>query len=76
MIYTTFEVNSGKTKLTNNTTIGRDYNEPIWSPDGSKIMYSYYNGSQWDVFSMNSNGSSVVNLTNTANQDEIAYDWK
>jgi Tol biopolymer transport system component len=39
--------------------------EPSWSPDGSKIVFSRRQSSQWDVWMMDADdGSNQVNLTN------------
>lgn len=62
-------------QLTNFTST-QSTNSPIWSPDGTKIVYSVYDGSQWDLWVMNSDGSAKTQITNTANENEFASDWK
>jgi dipeptidyl aminopeptidase/acylaminoacyl peptidase len=55
---------SGVTKLTE----AGWFKDPAWSPDGSKIAYvGFYQGEGTgiDIYTMNSDGSGVVNLTNT-----------
>lgn len=52
------------------------YHGPVWSPDGSKIICNYYDGSQYDIVMMNPDGSGLVNLTNTPNTDEAPCDWR
>ena len=47
------------TPLPDSTESGEAGIEPSWSPDGSRIAYSY----QGDVWVMNSDGSSKTNLT-------------
>jgi Tol biopolymer transport system component len=37
---------------------------PSWSPDGAKIAFTRtYQGQQYEIYSMNANGSGLVNLT-------------
>lgn len=46
-------------------------NDPDWSPDGKRLIFWYWsaaNGS--DIFSINIDGSGLVNLTNTPDQSE------
>ncbi|TMG01061.1 MAG: hypothetical protein E6I06_16085, partial [Chloroflexi bacterium] len=38
--------------------------EPVWSPDGSKIAFSAYDGSNTGIYVMNADGSGLRNLTN------------
>lgn len=46
--------------------------EPAWSPDGTKILFL---ASGPDLFVMNADGTTVVNLTSDGNQD-LAADWQ
>lgn len=62
-------------KLT--TGSGNQYlTSPKFSPDGSKIAYSFNNGTQTDIYIMNLDGTNPVNITNSTDQNENLTDWK
>ena len=66
---------SGKTDLTNTTSSGEL--NPVWSPDGTKIVYAgnpYNVGSNRDLFVMNADGSGQTNLTNSPSFED-GPDW-
>jgi len=43
---------------------------PIWSPDGSKILFlSDLGNYNWEIFVMNADGSGLINLSNSTNYD-------
>jgi len=47
---------------------------PQWSDDGNSIFYSYWNGSQWDIYMVPANGSgSPVNITDSPTESERAW---
>ena len=50
--------------------------DPVWSPDGSKIIYSFNDGVQTDIYFMNADGSAKQNLTITPAYNERVCDWK
>ncbi len=67
---------TGATQLTSFTTTGQVCSTPIWSPDGQKITYTVYDGTQNDIWMMNADGTSKLNITNTSGYNEITSDWK
>ena len=50
------------TQLTYGTDV-REYGNPSWSPDGSKIAYISGSGHNYSIWVMNANGSNSVKLT-------------
>ena len=56
------------------TIINREFydeSDPSWSPNGTKIVfssYSYVNGN-YDIYTMNIDGSNLTNITNTQSYD-------
>ena len=53
------------------------YAQPRWSPNGRKIAYNVRpNGSNYDeIYLMNADGSSQINLTRTPNSSESHLEW-
>jgi TolB protein len=47
-----------------------DIDNPIWSPDGSQIVYRVLLGDYWDIFTVDADGRNRRNLTRTAADDE------
>ena len=45
---------------------------PSWSPDGTKIVYSF---SAVDIYVLNSDGSNPINLTNSQDLGEMHPSW-
>ncbi len=39
--------------------------QPSWSPIGNKIVYQRYNGTAWDIWIMNTDGTDKQNITGT-----------
>ena len=58
------------------TSAGGDKNSPVWSPSGRTIVFSYITpagmqaGTQYDLYSMNANGTGLHRLTDTPNVGE------
>lgn len=42
-----------------------DARQPSWSPAGNKIVYQQFNGSNWDIWTINPNGTNKQNITAT-----------
>lgn len=59
---------------TNQTQVVSTGSAAIWSPDGQKIIFS--DGSPSDIYSVNVDGTELVNLTNTAGYSEEPWDWR
>ena len=66
---------SALTKLTDDLQFDDD---PAWSPDGTKIAFTrnpYTNGLyEFDIFSMNSDGSGLADVSNTTGSYDAWYD--
>lgn len=63
--------------LTDLTATDGAFNTPrSWSPDGSRIAFTRWSiGTYQDVWTLNVDGSSETNLTNTPDLDEALPDW-
>ncbi|MDX9856182.1 MAG: T9SS type A sorting domain-containing protein [candidate division Zixibacteria bacterium] len=50
---------------------------PQWSDDGTQIGYTYWNGSQHDIYVINADGTGEpLNITNTPSENEELWDWR
>lgn len=52
--------------------------KPVWSPDGRKIMFERHfliPNDHFDLYTVNANGSSLFQVTNTPDLDEGGGDW-
>ncbi len=49
-----------------------DSRKPTWSSDGTKIAFT----SEGDIFTMNADGTNVVNITNTPDVGENYPEWR
>lgn len=47
-----------------------DCRQPVWSPSGDKIVIQCQSSGQWDVWTMNTDGTDQTNLTDSATVDE------
>ena len=56
---------TGKTQLTTENSNGN----PAWSPDGTEIVYTYYEGGKASVLIMNSDGTEKTPLTTSADEE-------
>jgi len=48
---------------------------PIWSPNGNDIAFDRLEGGDWDRYRVHADGTSLQQLTNTGDRDEIAPAW-
>ncbi|MBN2571578.1 MAG: T9SS type A sorting domain-containing protein [Ignavibacteriales bacterium] len=46
---------------------------PVFSRDGQYIYYTYSNGTQYDIYRMNTDGTNKTNITNTNDFNEYPY---
>ncbi len=60
---------TGFTQLTNDTS---DRN-PKWSPDGTKIVFSRYQGGDLDILVMNADGSNPVTIAGSGTYESSPY---
>jgi dipeptidyl aminopeptidase/acylaminoacyl peptidase len=63
---------SGQTNLTNYFV---DDDDPDWSPDGTKVAYSFGNLGERDIAVMDSAGIDSILLTNSPGVDDFAPSW-
>ncbi len=63
---------SGQALLTNSIGAGLNYTAPVWSPNGTKLLFAATSGTKSDVVVMNANGAAATTLTNSASSN-LAY---
>lgn len=75
-VYVSNPDGTGSVDLTNNSDPSRYYVEPIWSPDGSKILFSTYRYADdtYTIGVMNADGSNQTTVSSGSGSD-IALDW-
>ncbi len=54
---------------------GMTEENPVWSPDGKRILFERTVGGAKDIFSMNADGTGVANLTAGAAGDDYGPVW-
>jgi TolB protein len=69
---------SNQVRLTTNPDLIYGYDaDPAWSPDGSRIVFSRHEGnSASDLYTVNTDGTGLTNITNTPNSYEWSPDWQ
>lgn len=55
---------------------GVTYGVPVWAPDGTKIACYGYAGYQHEIYTMNPDGTELMNYTNTPDLSEVLWDWQ
>lgn len=69
-----FVVDVDGSNFTNLTNSVAHESLPQWSPDGSKIAYTAFEGQNNELYTMNADGSHITNLTNSP-ASEFAGMW-
>jgi dipeptidyl aminopeptidase/acylaminoacyl peptidase len=72
-LYALGSYGSGQTALTSNSAADID---PDWSPDGTKITFASDRDGDFDIYTMNSDGSDVTQVTKNSGIDDVDPDWQ
>jgi Tol biopolymer transport system component len=56
-------------------TSGQSSSLPSWSPDGSKLAFTFHSGSDTEIYSMNASGTGKTNLTNDPSSNNTSPAW-
>jgi Tol biopolymer transport system component len=64
---------SGKTNLTRNPE--QDLN-PSWSPDGTKVIFASDRDGDFDIYTMDADGSNVAQVTVNSDVDDVDPEWQ
>jgi TolB protein len=62
---------TGLQKLTD----GSDDRQPNWGPQGDVIVFQRFRNGQWDLWTMDSDGDGLRNITRTPNLSETDVSW-
>jgi len=57
------------------TSLGQNF-VPSWSPSGKKIVFASTRDGNFEIYTMNSDGSNQTNLTNDDFWDERRPSWE
>ena len=71
-----FVINVDRTGLTRLTDLPRPAVQPDWSPDGTKILFQYSEGTCDGVWLMNADGTGVQQVRNCATHPSFGPDGK
>jgi Tol biopolymer transport system component len=71
-IYVIASDGSGQVNITHNTTAN---DAPDWSPDGTKIAFSTHRDGNWEIYSMNADGTAPTRLTRSDPADDARPAW-
>jgi Tol biopolymer transport system component len=64
---------SGKTNLTNDRATD---GQPQWSPDGTKIAFNSDKDGDYDIYTMDADGSDVAQVTKNSDAADVSPDWQ
>ncbi|MFC2030757.1 TolB family protein [Chloroflexota bacterium] len=64
--YEVYAVDADGTGLVNVSQLGGGDLEPVYSPDGTRIAWLHYAGSNGEIYVANADGSNRINLTNNS----------
>jgi Tol biopolymer transport system component len=67
-----YVVNADGGNPTNLSNSPEDDGYPVWSPDGSKIVFSSSRDGNWEIYTMNPDGSGQARLTHNSADDYMA----
>jgi Tol biopolymer transport system component len=63
---------AGETNLTRSAS-GND--SPSWSPDGTRLAFSSNRDGNWEIYTMNADGTGITRLTTNRSADDAAPAW-
>ena len=68
-----YVMNADGTLQTRLTDHAGDDRKPAWSPDGTRI--AFYNLDDYDIYTMNADGSALANVTNSTTSQDLWPAW-